>query len=218
MEETKKKINPKIAKRFILIGCIILVAGIVMIGFSISNIISVNKENDKLQEAYDIELKEYREGSTASAPEMPKKISLAPGIALCFGGVVVINVGLIFIFEGLSPFLLKLGAKKEKELLDYAGDDIAAVGVREVEVAEPIINKGVDVIAPNLEKISRSVRKGSSEAKSNKGKYCTKCGKKMDENEAYCGECGTKCANVCECGHANDLSSKFCGKCGKPLE
>lgn len=179
-EKEKKKMSPKISRRFIIIGAIVIAIGLLLIGLGFG---------------------------------MPDV-----GIGLCVGGGVVMMIGIAVTWTGLTPYMIKLGAKIQKETLDYAGHDISAVGVRGVEVAEPIINKGVDVIAPNVEKVVRSAKNGVSGTTNSKGSHCTECGAKMEQNEAFCSNCGKKHANVCECGHTNDVNDKFCGKCGKPLK
>ena len=176
-EKEKKKMSPKISRRIIIIGAIVIAIGLLLIG-----------------------------------------LGPGVGIELCVGGGFVIIIGIAVTLTGLTPYMIKLGAKIQKETLDYAGDDISAVGVRGVEVAEPIINKGVDVVEPNVEKVVRSAKNGVSGTTNKKGSHCTECGAKMEQNEAFCSNCGTKHANVCECGHTNDVNDKFCGKCGKPLK
>lgn len=142
-------------------------------------------------------------------------VSFNMGLFACGGFLLLI--GVVVAAAGFRPYFTKLGAKIGKETLDYAGDDISAVGVRGVEVAEPVINKGMDVITPNVENIVRSVRKDSSGTTS-KVRHCTECGAEMGQNESFCSKCGKKQANVCECGHTNDSTDKFCGNCGKPLK
>lgn len=225
MEETKKKPTPKIAKKFLIIGCIIIAIGLVLIGLSVANIHKIVRENDIKNEKYKIELNEYNDRFSQDPtdvnnhfPDPPETKIPTIGILLCFGSFAVLAVGFIFAGRGLTPYVSKIDAKLGKETLDYAGDDISAAGVKMVEVSEPIINKGVDVIASNIEKISRSTKKVGSNTKDNKVNHCIKCGKKMDVDEAYCRKCGTKHVNVCECGQTNDSDDMFCGKCGRPLK
>lgn len=52
--------------------------------------------------------------------------------------------------------------------------------------------------------------------------FCNKCGKKIDNNAAFCPACGTKVAvpkiNKCpKCGHEQEEDSQFCKYCGQHL-
>lgn len=223
-EKEKKKMSPKISRRFIIIGLVVLLIGIALICVGGVKIKDRIVECKRLDEQYKQEYAAWKERwfenprTAGESPSFPDSTPSVGGILLCFGGGVVIMIGIGVTFVGLQPYITKVGAKMEKETLDYAGGDISAVGVRGIEVAEPIINKGVDVIAPNVEKVVRSAKNGVSGTTNSKGSHCTECGAKMEQNEAFCSNCGKKHANVCECGHTNDVNDKFCGKCGKPLK
>lgn len=216
-EKEKKKMSPKISRRFIIIGIVVLLIGIVLICVGGVKIKDRFVELKRLDEQHDKDVDAWMRGER-DMPSFPDRTPSVGGILLCFGGFFVTMIGVGVTCVGLQPYITKVGAKMEKETLDYAGGDISAVGVRGIEVAEPIINKGVDVIAPNVEKVVRSAKNGVSGTTNSKGSHCTECGAKMEQNEAFCSNCGKKHANVCECGHTNDVNDKFCGKCGKPLK
>lgn len=47
---------------------------------------------------------------------------------------------------------------------------------------------------------------------------CPECGNHNDSTSNFCGQCGTRVANVCrDCGFENLLNQPFCGSCGKQL-
>ncbi len=47
---------------------------------------------------------------------------------------------------------------------------------------------------------------------------CTACGHENEDDRKFCGQCGTRLAQMCpSCGHANPPADRFCGDCGGPL-
>jgi class 3 adenylate cyclase/tetratricopeptide (TPR) repeat protein len=47
---------------------------------------------------------------------------------------------------------------------------------------------------------------------------CTVCGHENEDDRKFCGQCGTRLAQMCpSCGHANPPADRFCGDCGGPL-
>ncbi|MBE3094527.1 MAG: zinc ribbon domain-containing protein [Actinobacteria bacterium] len=72
---------------------------------------------------------------------------------------------------------------------------------------------------PLLETIRNLVRKTSPEYL----KICARCNAKNDQNNIFCGECGTKFDETTvnkycpECGLVNKSKNKFCDKCGTKL-
>lgn len=84
-----------------------------------------------------------------------------------------------------------------------------------------IANLGMNIAAGiNVGRnLGNEVSKVTENISSQSIKYCHECGNKLNGNEAFCPNCGTKLANVCsKCGNHIDAGYKFCPVCGNNLK
>ena len=167
----------------LLIGAILLVAGIGLI------VVGVNKQI-KANEQYDAAHDKWHNAWWAGDADLNDQPDMPGAPVLAIVGGFVGMIGLVPLILGARPFFIKVGAKMTKETLDYAGDDISAVGEKVVDVAKPVVNKGAEVLTPIVGNMAESISSGI-----NKGKaklICPNCKKKIDEDSAFCPKCGYK--------------------------
>ena len=203
MSNNGKKVSPKISKIILTIGITILVIGIVLI------ILGIVQQNE-LKQAYDEWHQKWFYEHTATLNEKPSQVSV-----VLIVGIFVSVISFVPIFMGATPFIAKTAFKLQKETLDYAGEDMTAVGMKGIDVAKPVVKKGVDeIIAPSVGAIVNSIKDPNASEK-----ICPNCGDKMDSDEEYCSNCGQKLKNQCpQCGCLNSAKNKFCKKCGNKLQ
>ena len=191
--DKQKENKLKISKILLTVGVIALIVGITIL---VVGILNYKQAKADYQVAYDRWYNAWFNDKTATLNEQPKM----PGIPVMviFGGFISL-FSLVPIFLGLRPFIMKVGAKMHKETLDYAGDDISAAGVKTIEVAQPVIEKGAEVITPIIgnvaESISEGINKGKRVSTGNSNKFCSNCGAEVNKKNKFCSNCGTKIAN-----------------------
>jgi len=68
--------------------------------------------------------------------------------------------------------------------------------------------------------VCRAIGWDANVAAKPQGKLCSACGKPVDKDAMFCGNCGAKVTDkkVCDCGKENPLDAKFCSACGKQLK
>lgn len=161
--------NYKIFELLLKIGFCALIIGIILI--IIANI--------KYQNDYDkwYDMWKRFDADLSDKPSFPWYGVI--GIVLSVGGMISLMFGTI-------PFITKMKAKVTKETLDYAGEDISKAGVKIVEVATPIINKGAEVVKPIVADISSEIKT------QNEHNFCAECGSKINSNDNFCPTCGKK--------------------------
>mgnify|MGYP000186290210 CR=1 FL=1 len=225
----KKKRSPKLSITIAIIGLVVMIVGIVVICIGASQIKAWRQDYNAQQAQYKIASDEWwskvenGEATMADKPAIPDNDPPLKGIFVTFGGVVVLAFGLWGAMIGLSPFIIKTGVKLQKETLDVAGKDISELGVQTIDVAEPIMVRGAQVVGKGVATITPSVVNAIHSAKNGgeaqqAGHTCVACGAKIKENASFCSKCGAKQKIVCECGNENKASDTFCEKCGKKLQ
>lgn len=187
MNTNENKNKLKISKTFLAIGGILMAIGIIMLIVGIVKYIDVKKQYDVDYEAWR-KLFMNHEAGVDSAPEMPGFPLLA------IAGVFVAFFGIPFLFIGLRPFIMKMGAKMHTETLDYAGKDISEAGVKTIDVAKPVIEKGAETITPVVGNLAGTVAEAiSTGVSSGKAKLiCPHCKKKVPEDSVFCPKCGER--------------------------
>lgn len=187
MNTNENKNKLKISKMFFLIGGILLAVGIIMIIVGVSKYISAQKQ-------YDTELDAWRNLFMQGQAELNTKPDMPGFPFLAIAGIFVAFFGLPCLFIGLRPFIMKMGAKMHTETLDYAGKDISEAGVKTIDVAKPVIEKGAETITPVVGNLAGTVAEAiSSGVSSGKAKLiCPHCKKKVPEDSVFCPKCGER--------------------------
>ena len=187
MNTNENKDKLKISKKFLLIGGVLLAVGILMIIIGVSKYISARKQYDADYEAWNKLFMNFQAGLDTK-PDMPGFPFLA------IAGMFVAFFGLPCLFIGLRPYIMKMGAKMHTETLDYAGKDISEAGVKTIDVAKPVIEKGAETITPVIGNLAGTVAEAiSSGVSSGKAKLiCPHCKKKVPEDSVFCPKCGER--------------------------
>ena len=168
MDIKNKLTNKKVSKKFLIIGGILLVVGIIL---GIVGVIAHEKAID-----------EWWAGN-ADMPGFPFY-----GILGFLGA----GVGLFLVSIGLTPLMVKLMAKLGSEAMDVAGKDISEVSVKSVEVMTPAMRKKGEVLTPIISDIVKEVKKvdtGNAESET-PDKYCPYCGQGLENEYKFCPKCG----------------------------
>ncbi len=217
--------DPKISKKMLKIGIVLLIIGIAVVVIGI--VMTVNGVKAS-QEEYDRKMAEYRDAyatwseqwmdglaDLSDKPEMPNS-----EVGSSFGNIFIIVIGAPIAFAGIAltifgarPYLAKFAAKTGKETLDYVGEDISAVGVKAVEVVEPVIEKGSEVIGPAIGNIVGDIAKGIKQATKDTNSEPTKASPASKTSSStsarrFCGYCGYKVTE----------KHRFCPNCGERME
>jgi len=128
-----------------------------------------------------------------------------PDPIFVFLSAVIIMIGITFFSIGLTPYKTKVGAKLAKETMDYAGEDLAKVGEKNAEIATPAIEKVTKTIVSSKDNVQKKIK-------------CPYCGEEVDQDQAFCDECGKPLKKICpKCGKTNESDNKFCKYCGEKL-
>ena len=159
MENNNKNfISKKLSTILLIVGAVLLVVGIVLDVLAESFIDTDNLFESNIQ-AFDI--------------------------MSTFGWVAIV-AGLIMMFVGALPYIVKLFAKLGKETLDTAGEDIKEVTTKGVETFTPATQKTIKVFKDAI--VDKTADEKTQEEQ--KEVYCRYCGAKIDTDAKFCSNCG----------------------------
>ena len=194
-----KKDKLKISKIILIAGIAMLALGVIMLCVGFGQHSKNKKEHQKAEAQYEAEYDQWREdwlagnADMSDQPKMTDYIAFGPNFpAVGIVGAIISFISLAPIGIGLTPFFTKMGAKMRKETLDYAGEDISAAGVKTVEVAKPIIEKGGEVVTPIIGNIVGASANAIENAKSKNTRICKLCNSKVNSQDIFCPKCGNR--------------------------
>ena len=150
--------------------------------------------------------------STEKAKKIRKNF-IAWGIVLTIIAVIALVIGFVIMFNPISD-VIKDAGNYEVEPINivghtFAGFEIIFVGAFVLMIGITMLRAGLMIVVVDAGSILLDI-----------DQKCPKCGDPIDEDEQFCGKCGTplkvntKCAS---CGTQNEVNDKFCRNCGKEL-